>query len=127
MIDPETREALRKWSEAFDKLSPEDKETESQAWITSATRIITESIADAVCAYDKKGHIFLKEVSLKNTDRGIIISFGWPCDYHIKDLLKDYPRTCPLCIDACGLNHKGHTVYIGEKDLNRILKNYTNV
>lgn len=80
-----------------------------------------------VKAVDENGNKFVKHVKVKR-----IISFGWPCEYDLDDLLKDYPFDesgdgLGLCIDAEGRNHKFYPVYITAKDLNSILGQFVDV
>lgn len=82
-------------------------------------------------AYDKSGGRFGKKISILSGCNqeyneygyyGDIISFGWPCEYYVRSLLRKYPYKNDLCIDIMGSNHKGSPVYIKKDDLNAILK-----
>lgn len=76
-------------------------------------------------AYDEAGNTYDKVVTFRDhPDRqDVILSFGWPCEYGVASLLKySYPLKDDLCIDACGLNHKGHAVYVKKEDVNRFIK-----
>lgn len=74
-------------------------------------------------AYDTVGRTFDKIVTIKENSGVPILSFGWPCEYYIGDLLKyNYPFKTDLCIDAGGRNHRGHTVYVKKDDVNRFIK-----
>jgi len=86
-----------------------------------------------VDAFDAAGNKFVKRIQIRkghNQEKdkygyyGKIISFGWPCEYYINSLLRDYPFDRDLCIDAMGRNHKGHAVYISKKSINKILKSF---
>lgn len=88
-----------------------------------------------VTAYDIEGNAFEKTVEIKESNYvpdestssyelgywGKIVSFGWPCEYYIRSLLRQVPFKTPLCIDVTGGNHKGSSVYISAEDLNNIL------
>ena len=76
-------------------------------------------------AFDVKGNTFDKIVEFKEDENSPIIDFGGPCSYYIKDLLKNYPLECDLCIDMCGLNHRGSAVSISKNDINRLLEPYS--
>lgn len=78
-----------------------------------------------VDAFDKKGNTFDKIVEFKEDENSPIIDFGGPCSYYIKDLLKNYPMNNDLCIDMCGLNHRGSAVCISKDDINRLLEPYS--
>jgi len=75
-----------------------------------------------VIARDEKGNKWNKEITFSEGQSGIIISFGWPCEYYIADLMKRYPFDKPLCIDMCGGNHKGSNVDISAEDMNKVME-----
>lgn len=82
-------------------------------------------------AFDEKGNTFDKVVEFEKNGStlfnkgGTIIHFGGPCSYYVKDLLKNYPLDRNLCIDMCGLNHRGSAVSISKDDINRLLEPYS--
>jgi hypothetical protein len=75
-------------------------------------------------AYDTTGRTFHKAVSLhiSGYSGATVLSFGWPCDYPLSNLAKDYPFSHDLCIDAAGRNHCGHPVNIFAEDLNIVIE-----
>lgn len=92
-----------------------------------------KTMKDFIEAFDEKGNRFTKTVTVKDgfcqeEDKygyyGKVISFGWPCEYYINSLLKDYPLDHNLCIDAGGRNHYGSPVYISKENINKILEEY---
>lgn len=79
-----------------------------------------------ITTYDENENVFEKEVTFISIDHNerILISFGFPLEFNINDLLNDYPFNKPLYIDAGGRNHKGSPVYVRAEDINRILGLY---
>ena len=84
-------------------------------------------------AFDTDGNRFVKTIEVyegfnQKKDKygyyGRIISFGWPCEYYINSLLRDYPYSGDFCIDVGGRNHRGHQTYISKDDMNEILKTF---
>jgi len=72
-------------------------------------------------ARDPKGNIFIKNVRLVQGKDGLVIDFGWPCQYYVKDIERHYPFKKPLCIDSGGRNHNGFgPVTVSARDMNRI-------
>lgn len=69
-----------------------------------------------IYAEDEIGNKFKKTVILSKDYK--IISFGWPCEYYLNDLIKNIfnciamDKVTRLTIDMCGLNHKGYEVFI---------------
>lgn len=68
-------------------------------------------------AVDENGKKFPKVAKIRN-----ILSFGWPCEYDVENLLRDYPFTKPLCIDGAGRNHSGVSVYVSAEIVNKLLE-----
>ena len=90
---------------------------------------------ETVEAFDKEGNKYVRTITIEE-DRfkndkdeygyyGKIISFGWPVEYYINSLLRNYPLDRDLCIDMSGLNHKGSQVCIAKDDINKILAQFT--
>ena len=88
---------------------------------------------ETVEAFDEKGNRFLKNISFRDSCNqekdeygyyGKIICFGWPVEYYINSLLRNYPYDRDLCIDMGGLNHKGSPVRISMVDINKILSQF---
>ena len=80
-------------------------------------------------AKDKDGNNYDKKVTLYKggPENRYIISFGWPCEYYLETLIKNYPYQKDLVIDAIGRNHKGtEDVKIDKDELNRILEKAVN-
>lgn len=74
-----------------------------------------------LAAFDEHGNTFRKTVTFREGANqeptkygdyyGDVISFGWPCEYYIKSLKKQfYPFKKDFCIDGMGQNHKGYPV-----------------
>ena len=79
-----------------------------------------------IIAKDEIGNEFNYEVnivpSLYDYNRGEpMIDFGYPIQYALKDILKRYPLEGDLCIDGCGRNHKGSSVWVRKEDMNKLL------
>jgi len=76
-------------------------------------------------AFDSQGRKFQKEVKLTTLDSRSILDFGWPVQYYVEDMVKDYPFKKDLCIDMMGKNHAGFgtgPVCISKEDMNKIVQ-----
>ena len=79
-----------------------------------------------VTAKDSAGNIFEKIATLGKGVDGPVISFGWPAEYNFERLKEYYPFQKPLCIDAGGRNHLGHSdVSISATDMNKVIEHFT--
>ena len=82
-ITPDQRQALRKWSEAIEKLDDATKAKEGEAWIAAAMEILT----------GKKGHT---TVEINCTTPG--------CKHVFKNIpVNDAFSRCPVCGDIVGI------------------------
>jgi len=82
---------------------------------------------DIIYAEDEKGNKFKKTVILSKDYK--IISFGWPCEYYLNDLIKNIfshinknNKINKFIIDAMGKNHKGYEISIPINKTIEILK-----
>lgn len=80
-----------------------------------------------ITAHDEAGNTFEKKVIL--TEELDIIDFGWPIRYYLEDTYARIKRAmndgqpCErFVIDACGLNHKGHEVFLKIDDAYEIFE-----
>lgn len=80
-----------------------------------------------VYAYDENDFQFEKPIRVYPSEypdwkNYAIVDFGSHGSYYLSDLLKDYPFNKPLCIDACGRNHRGSGVWVAVDEINRALE-----
>ena len=80
-----------------------------------------------VIAIDTAGNEFPKTITKGTSPYEFskgepMISFGWPMEYMASFILSHYPYKCPLIIDFCGTNHKGHPVEIPAAEMNKIVE-----
>ncbi len=72
-----------------------------------------------IIAYDEKGNQFEKKGILDEKYNNI--SFGWPVEYNLDDLLKDFDGTKDMCIDIGGRNHRDSPVCFRAKEFKEFL------
>ncbi len=79
-----------------------------------------------VVAKDENGREWNKSITFHSEyPRGTTISFGYPCEYYISDLLKHpLPYEKDLCIDISGRNHAGSPVSISKENMSRLLQEW---
>ena len=80
-----------------------------------------------VIATDTRGNEFTKTItkqySQSEFSKGeLLISFGWPVEYHASFIMSHYPWQKPLSIDMCGRNHKGHEVTVSAEQMDKIVE-----
>ena len=80
-----------------------------------------------VMAIDTAGNEFPKTVSKCVSTYGystgeLIISFGWPFEYHASFILSHYPYQHPLIIDMAGSNHRGYPVEVPAAEMDKIVE-----
>lgn len=85
--------------------------------------VTNKTTLGVVVAIDTNGKEFPKEVTVFRKYTGgvahTILSFGYPCEYRLEDLMKGGAIGQRLCIDAAGLNHARAQVFIEADDFDR--------
>jgi hypothetical protein len=101
---------------------------ERQAWVNriKQNRRANRSYG-VVHAYDEDKNKFEKPIKVYPSEypewkNHAIVDFGSYASYYLSDLLKSYPFNKPLCIDACGRNHRGSIIWIAVDEINRALE-----
>ncbi len=81
-----------------------------------------------VTAKDTQGEEFEKTIVVRDGtgfhEGQKIISFGWPVEYIVADLLRHYPFQSDMCIDINGMNHKGSSVNISKEQMDKLMEQF---
>lgn len=71
-------------------------------------------------SWDDAGNRWLRNVTSRKSESGVVLDLGWPVVYRVSDLLEITDEDVPFCIDLGGRNHLGHPVYVDSCELKRL-------
>ncbi len=74
-------------------------------------------------AFDSKGNVFEKTVTIHIMVDRIVVCFGWPIQFTIDQIVSGHPYQKDFCIDMFGAHHNGQDgwpVCVSKDDMDKI-------